>query len=191
MDPYTLHLEWPVADVLAYALLRTVDDLEARAVIAEHHDPDLGAVSATEYRTDIRRLQTILAQIAPGTRDPDPSQAAVRWLDGTYTVVHGHPVRLTAQPDVLSLVESSLDLVSQQLLDPHDALVGILQHLTGHDVTEEPATTDPTSHGPDSTAPRTVCLPSPQAAHRLAPGCDPAPDPARGSGAGPFMPTSS
>jgi hypothetical protein len=185
MDPYHLHLEWPVADVLAYALLRTIDDLEARAVVAEHHDPDLGPVSATAYRTDIRRLQTVLARIAPGARDPDPRLAAVRWLDGTYTVVHGRPVRLIAQPDVLGLVESSLDLVSQQLLDPHDALVAVHQHLV--DVDEHPelaSDADSTPRTQASTELQAVSLPTLQAAHRIAPGCGPAPGPASGAGAG-------
>ena len=186
MNTYTLHLEWPVADVLAYALLRAVDDLEARAVVAEHRDSELGPASAADFRAAVRSLQTILAQIAPGSRDPDPAQAAVHTLDGTYTIAHGHVTRLTPQPDVLSLIESSLDLVSQHLLDPHDALLAIHQHLIDpdHDQHQEPPTTQPTSHGTTSTDPQTSSLPTPQAAHRLAPGCDPAPDhgPERGAG---------
>ena len=170
MNTYTLDLEWPVVDVLAWALLRTVDDLEARAVIAEHLDSELGPVSASEFRTAIRRLQTILAQIAPGSRDPDPGQAVVHGLDGTYTIAHGHVTRLTPQPDVLSLIESSLDLVSQHLLDPHDALLAIHQHLTDHDHHQhhEPPTTRPTSNATTSTHPQTSSLPTPQAAHMYA-----------------------
>ena len=187
MNTYTLHLEWPVADVLAYALLRAVDDLEARAVVAEHRDPELGPASAAEYRTAIRRLQTILAQIAPGSRDPDPAQAAVHTLDGTYTIAHGHVVRLTPQPDVLSLIESCLDLISQHFLDPHDALLAIHQHLTDHDHHQHPElpTTRPTSNVTTSTDPQTSSLATPQAAHRLAPGCGPAPDRGPERGAGP------
>ena len=46
----TLHLEESAADVLACALLHAIDDLEARAIIAEHHDPVLGPLSRVPRR---------------------------------------------------------------------------------------------------------------------------------------------
>lgn len=98
MHQYPLQLEWPTLDVLAYALQRTIDDLAARAIVAEHHDPELGPPSAQEYRADIRRLRGVLDQIAPDTRGPDPEQAAVRWLDGIYTIADGKPVRMHLCP---------------------------------------------------------------------------------------------
>ena len=103
MDPYTLVLEWPVVDVLAYALQRTIDDLEARAIVAEHHDPEIGPISACEYRADILRLRQVLDQIAPHTRGADPERAAVNWIDGVYTVAHGVPVRMLPQLEVRNL----------------------------------------------------------------------------------------
>ena len=100
VDPYTLVLEWPVVDVLAYALLRTIDDLEARAIVAEHHDPEIGPISAREYRADILRLRQVLDQVAPGTRDADPERAAINWIDGVYTVADGVPVRMVSQAEI-------------------------------------------------------------------------------------------
>ncbi len=94
MSDHTISLDWPAADLLAYALQRTMDDLEARAIVAEHHDPELGPASAAEYRADIQRLRGVLDQISPGIRPPDPEQAAVRWLDGTYTIAGGEPVAM-------------------------------------------------------------------------------------------------
>ena len=100
MDVHTLHLEARVTEVLAWALLRTVDDLEARAIIADHHDPHIGPESAVEYRSDIVRLRTVLDQLHHVSRDPDPEQAAVTWIDGTtYTIVDRHPIRMIADTD--------------------------------------------------------------------------------------------
>lgn len=179
MDTYTLHLEWPVADVLAYALLRTIDDLEARAIVAEYYDPEIGAASAVEYRDDIRRLQTVLGQIAPEARGPDATQAAVHWLDGTYTVADGRPVPLMPLRDVLALVEETLDLMGQDGFDPHEALIDIHEYLTAHALF---AMADGTWIVSTSPEPSRSDLLTPQAAHRLAPGCEPAPDRAQGTG---------
>jgi hypothetical protein len=46
--------------VVTFAPQRTIDDLEARALIATDHEPDLGPPNAAEYRTDIGRLSGML-----------------------------------------------------------------------------------------------------------------------------------
>jgi hypothetical protein len=46
-----------------FALQRTIDDLEVRAIVATDHDPDLGSPSAVEYRTDIGRLAGLLGPL--------------------------------------------------------------------------------------------------------------------------------
>lgn len=141
MSQYTIILDWPTADVLAYAIQCTMDDLEARAIVAEHHDQELGPASAAEYRADIQRLRAALDQISPGIRPPDPEQAAVRWLDGTYTVAAGKPVRMLAQPQLRELLEASLALRDAGLLSPDDALDLLATAIDrGHDeIPAEPA----------------------------------------------------
>lgn len=190
---HTLHLEQPAADVLACALLQAVDDLEARAIIAEHHDPTLGPASAAEYRTDIQRLRLVLDAIADDHRTPAPERAAVLWIDGTWTVNNGRPVRLHRQDDLEGLLESGLDLVHHRLLDAHDVLIAI-HHLVATDRLHLATTTDlvhrtddlATNHDATTNDESTAivqttmdieasCLPTPQAAHRVAPGCGPAP----------------
>lgn len=158
MDPHVLYLEPTVAEVVAYALQRTIDDLEARAIVAAHHDPALGPASAAGYRVDIRRLTGVLDQLAAQPRDPDPHQAAIGWIDGTYTIVDGHPVRMCPQPD------PQPDLATVRPVD----------------TSPDP---DQSSPGPnEATATRIVDpqLPTPKSAHRLAPRCEPHPD--RGDG---------
>jgi len=198
MTLHTLHLEEPNADVLACVLLHAIDDLEARAIIAEHHDPVLGPVSAAEYRTDAQRLRLLLDAIA-NDRPPSPERIAVEWIDGTWTVHNGRPVRLQSRDDLEGLLESSLDLVHLGLLDAHDALIAVhhlvatdrlhlatatdLVHRTnGHDTTDDDATTSIVQTTRELQA---FSLPTPQAAHRLAPGCQPAPAHAAETGAGP------
>ena len=198
MTLHTLHLEQPNADVLACVLLHAIDDLEARAIIAEHHDPVLGPVSAAEYRTDVQRLRLLLDAFA-NERPPSPERAAVEWIDGTWTVHNGHPVRLLRQDELEGLLESSLDLVHHGLLNAHDALIAIhhlvatdclhlstatdLVHRTnGHDTTDDNATISIVQTTREL---QTLSLPTPQAAHRVAPGCQPAPAHAGETGAGP------
>lgn len=62
--PRPIHLEIPPEGlpVVTFALQRTIDDLEARAIVATDHDPDLGPPSAVEYRTDIARLSHLLGE---------------------------------------------------------------------------------------------------------------------------------
>lgn len=84
------------------------------------------------WRLDVRCLQTILDQLAPGSRSPDPQQAAVKWIDGTCAISDGRRVRLIRQPDLQTLLESSLDLIAQDLLDPHAALTAIHDLLQRH-----------------------------------------------------------
>ncbi len=122
MSDYTITLDWPATDVLAYAIQRTMDDLEARAIVAEHHDPELGPTSARDYRADIARLRSVLGQISPDIRLPDPEQAAVRWIDGTYTVVDGQPVPMLAQPELREVLEATTALRGAGLLPGDQAL---------------------------------------------------------------------
>lgn len=196
----TLQLEQPAVDVLACALLQAVDDLEARAIIAEQHDPELGAVSAAEYRTDAHRLRLALDALAPGSRAPSPDRTAVLWIDGTWTVSNGDPVRLHRQDDLEGLLESALDLVHHRLLDPHDALTAIhhliatdhlhistiddlIHHNDDIDLTDDHPTQ--TSNVQTTHELQTPSLPTPQAAHRVAPRCEPAPAHVAETGAGP------
>ncbi len=122
MSDYTITLDWPASDVLAYAIQRTMDDLEARAIVAEHHDPELGPTSARDYRAEIPRLRSVLDQISPDIRPPDPEQAAVRWIHGTYTVVDGQPVPMLAQPELRELLEATTALRDAGLLSADQAL---------------------------------------------------------------------
>lgn len=122
MDEYALYLEWPVVDALLYALQRTTDDLEARAIVAEERD-ERGPGSAREYRTNIRRLRQVMDQLGADTRGPDPEQAAVRWIDGVYTIVDGKPVRMLSQPELQRQVEATIRLHEQGLLPLRDLLL--------------------------------------------------------------------
>lgn len=121
MSDHTIRLDWPAADLLAYALQCTMDDLEARAIVAEHHDRELGLTSAAEYRSDIRQLRGVLGQISPGIRPPDPEQEAVRWLDGTYTIADGQPVAMVATPHVREILDAAITLLEAGRLSPDRA----------------------------------------------------------------------
>ncbi len=123
MDKYALYLEWPVVDVLLYAVQHTCDDLEARAIVAEERDPERGPVSALEYRSHIRRLRQVTDQLGADTRPPNPEQVAVRWIDGIYTVVDGKPVRMLSQPELQRQVEATIKLHEQGLLALPDLLL--------------------------------------------------------------------
>lgn len=91
---HVLHVESETAPALAFALKSAIDNLEARAIIAEHHDTDLGPLSAVEYRSDIPRLARLLEQLVFASRRPHPEGEAVRWLDGLYTIADGRPVKV-------------------------------------------------------------------------------------------------
>lgn len=45
---------WPA---LVFAIKRTIDDLELRARVDRHADPDKGLEAALGYREDVERLQ--------------------------------------------------------------------------------------------------------------------------------------
>ena len=177
MDLVSLELDAPDADVLVHALLQSVDDLEARAVLTESDRTALGRASAREYRADRRRLQGLLGQLSGDRRAPDPHQVAVHWIDGTYAI-HGHrPVRLIPQDDLEALLESTQSLLDLDLLAPRDAFDALL-HLVHHGLSrppshlirnlEEPSL--PLVESATSTTEAPTNSPRP-AVHRLAPGC--------------------
>lgn len=197
MTLHTLHLEQSAADVLACALLQSIDDLEARAILSEHQSAVLGPISAAEYRADIQRLRAVLETLAHD-RVPSPDRAAVLWIDGTWTVHNDQPVRLHRRDDLEAILESSLDLVHHGLIDAHDALLAI-QHLVATDRLHLSTPTDlvhpdrrhvTTDHETTPTVQTTTelqdsCFPTLQAAHRVAPGCRPVPRRAGETGGAP------
>lgn len=110
MSTRTLHLDAEAIEPLAQALQRTADDLAARALVAEDHGADLGRESARAYRADIAQLEGLLDQLGYTVREPDPHQAAVRWIDDrVYTVADDRPVAMVAQPDLSRLVDQAVE----------------------------------------------------------------------------------
>lgn len=80
---------------LGFALQRTIDDLAARALVAERHGDDmqLGEDSANEYQADIGRLMVLLSQLDGfEVREPDPERDPLAWLGGLYAIRSGQPV---------------------------------------------------------------------------------------------------
>lgn len=94
-----LHVTPETVPALLFALAATRDDLAARAIVAAAHDPDLGRHSAAEYLADVDRLANLLTQLGVRPRPADPERAAVRWLDGTWTVEDDRPVQLAPRTD--------------------------------------------------------------------------------------------
>lgn len=182
LAPISLELEAPVADVLVHALLQAIDDLEARALLAEADRTALGRMSAREYRVDRRRLQRLLDQLRTDCRAPDPHQVAVQWIDGTYAIHGRRPVRLIPQDDLEALLESTQALIDLDLLAPHDAFDALL-HLVHHGLSRPPShlihnteqTSLPQLESATTTTETSTRLTHP-AAHRLAPGCPAAAD---------------
>lgn len=182
-DTCTLRLDGPTAEVLACALLQAIDDLEARALVAEHRDAGLGPASATEYRSDARRLQQLLAVVAPDSRAPRPDRVAVRWIEGTWTIDDDRPVRLHRTDELQALLAASLALVDRGALSPQDAL-STVHHLVTNDTLGTTGLTPARhrstrpAHAPaerPTDEPGTTPGPTPSARHRLAPVCEPAP----------------
>lgn len=120
---------------VTFALQRTIDDLEARAIVAADRDVDLGPSSAAEYRTDVHRLSALLGQLGHPAARPDPERAAVVWFDGTYTIADGHPVRLTSPLDLEPLLEQAIERRRDGRLTP-SVLIELVAEATGRDTAE-------------------------------------------------------
>lgn len=170
---YTLELEWPAVDLLAWALLRSLDDLAARVVVTQHHGDTVGDAAAERYRDDLRVLRTLLDEFAPISRDADPHQACVFWLDAWYVIVDARPVSLVTVDDVRALLVD-LDEATRELGEVVASFTSRLAPGLDADVVatkDESATTSSDSSSLSST---TSTFPEGQRDHRLAPGCEPA-----------------
>ncbi len=93
-DSRVLHVQSETAPALTFALKRAVDDLAARAIVAECDDPDLGSLSAHDYRADIPRLTHLLEQLGSPSPGAQPEGEVLRWADRLYTIAYGQPVRI-------------------------------------------------------------------------------------------------
>ena len=130
--PHPVRLEIPpeALPAVIFALQRTIDDLEARAIVATDHDPDLGPSSAVEYRADIGRLSGLLGQLGHTPGRADPERAAVVWVDGVYTIEHGRPKRMTATARLSRLLGEAIDARREGRISP-SALIELVAEATG------------------------------------------------------------
>ena len=130
--PRAIRLEIPpeALPVVTFALQRTIDDLEARALIATEHDRDLGPASAVEYRADIGWLSGLLGQLGHTPGRADPERAAVVWVDGVYTVEHGRPNRMTATARLSRLLGEAIDARREGRISP-SMLIELVAEATG------------------------------------------------------------
>lgn len=133
--PIRLAIDPEALPAVVFALQRTIDDLEARAIVAIDRDVELGPPSAAEYRADIGRLAGLLGQLGhPGAR-PDPERAAIVWCDGLYTVDDRRPVRLTPTTGLDRLLDQ---LVARRVDDrlSAGALVELFADATGAELVD-------------------------------------------------------
>jgi hypothetical protein len=130
--PRPIRLEIPpeALPAVTFALQRTIDDLEARAIVATDHDPDLGPPSAVEYRTDIARLAELLGQLGHAPARPDPERAAVVWVDGVYTIEQGQPRRMTATARLSELLGAAIEARREGRITP-GLLIELVAEATG------------------------------------------------------------
>jgi hypothetical protein len=133
--PIRLDIDPDALPAVTFALQRTIDDLEARAIVAADRDPDLGPSSAAEYRTDIGRLAGLLDQLGHTTARPDPERAALVWHDGTYTIDSGRPLRLVATTALDRLLSQAAERRRDGRLTP-GLLIDLLAETTGSSVVE-------------------------------------------------------
>jgi hypothetical protein len=133
----TIHLaiDPDALPAVTFALQRTIDDLEARAIVAADRDVDLGPSSADEYRADSHRLSRLLRQLGHTAARPDPERAAILWSDGTYTIEDGRPVRLTTTADLNRLLEQAIEGRHDGRLTP-SVLIELVAEATGTDIIE-------------------------------------------------------
>ena len=120
---------------VTFALQRTIDDLEARAIVAADRDGGLGPSYAAEYRADIDRLAGLLGQLGHTAVQPDPERAAVVWFDGTYTVDSGRPVRLISTTSLDRLLADAIERHRDGRLTP-GVLIDLLAETTGSSAVE-------------------------------------------------------
>ena len=133
--PIRLDIDPAALPAVTFALRRTIDDLEARAIVAADRDADLGPSSAAEYRSDIGRLVGLLGQLGhPATR-PDPERAAVIWHDGTYGIDNGRPVRLLKTASLDRLLAEAIERRRDGRLTP-GVLIDLLAETTGSGTAE-------------------------------------------------------
>jgi hypothetical protein len=133
--PICLDIDPDALPAVAFALQRTIDDLEARAIVVADRDPDLGPSSAVEYRADIERLAGLLGQLGHPAVRPDPERAAVVWFDGTYTIYSGRPVRLVATATLDRLLTQAAERRRDGRLTP-GVLIDLLAETTGSSAAE-------------------------------------------------------
>jgi hypothetical protein len=133
----SVHLQVPAESLpaLTFALQRTVDDLEARALVAIDRDKALGPASAAEYREDIGQLAGLLGQLGHQPDRPDPERAAVRWFDGVYVIDDRRPVQLQPRPELAALLETAIAKRHDGRLTP-GAIIETLAEATGVDQLE-------------------------------------------------------
>ena len=129
--PAHLHIDSDAMSAVTFALQRTIDDLEARALVATDQDPHLGPSSAAEYRTDIGHLTGLLGQLGHTAARPDPQRAAVVWFDETYTIDDDIPVRMTAAANLDRLLHQAIQRRRDGQLTPGD-VIELLAEATGH-----------------------------------------------------------
>lgn len=106
-----LHVNPETVTALGFALERAIDDLEARARLAERcgDEAQLGEDSAREYRADLQRLTVLLDQLDGfQARDPDPEGDALAWFDGLYTIRRGEPIPVAATGPFEQLLQIAL-----------------------------------------------------------------------------------
>ena len=133
--PVHLQVDPDAMSAVTFALQRTIDDLEARALVAARQDPHLGPASAAEYRTDIEHLAGLLGQIGHTAARPDPERAAVVWFDDTYTIEGGTPVRMTAAANLDRLLDQAIRRRRDGQLTP-GTVIDLLAEATGQSTFE-------------------------------------------------------
>jgi hypothetical protein len=133
--PIRLELDPDALPAVTFALQRTIDDLEARAIVAADRDVDLGPSSAAEYRADIDRLAGLLGQLGHTAARPDPGRAAVVWFDGTYTIDEGRPVRLVSTTSLDRLLAQAAERRRDGRLTP-GVLIDLLAEATDSSAVE-------------------------------------------------------
>ena len=133
--PAHLQVDPDAMSATVFALQRTIDDLEARALVATRQDPHLGPASAGEYRTDIGHLSGLLGQLGHTATRPDPGRAAVVWFGETYTVEDGTPVRMTPAANLDRLLNQAIERRRDGQLTP-GTVIDLLAEATGHTTLE-------------------------------------------------------